>query len=277
MEVYVYGEMCQFGGIKVGTRLCSQWTKNCFLWLKNVLVPLTPSLLMVINKCIWKNDAIDVSVSLYSPIQSLRLFFPFIIGSLASFVSHLRLFVSFSPSSFFPPIFVVLQATFPEQPQEPSYIKLQHKDDVRIMNPHLHWHLYSDLPGYKLGRSSGILSRGFHCKLCVLQLLSRFSHFCARHVPVCIWSGRWSLVATWSHWVHWPSCSFSIWCQHFRTRCWWHVTGVLTPASGDRVKEFFKQTVKHGYESKQIPCINWRVDFRALVRERPKQNICNHP
>lgn len=40
------------------------------------------------------------------------------------------------------------------------------------MNPHLHRHLYSDLPGYKLGRSSGILSRGFHGKLWLLKLLS---------------------------------------------------------------------------------------------------------
>lgn len=116
--------------------------------------------------------------------------------------------------AFFPP---VLQSTFPEQPQEPSYIKLQHKDDVRIMNPHLHRHLYSDLPGYKLGRSSGILSRGFHGKLRLLQLLSRFCYFlhacvcmCVRvcvymcvcacvymcvHVHIC--SARWSLVTTW--------------------------------------------------------------------------------
>lgn len=50
-------------------------------------------------------------------------------------------------------------------------LKLQHKDLVRIMNPHLHRHLYSDLPGYKLGRSSGILSRGFHGKLWLLKLL----------------------------------------------------------------------------------------------------------
>lgn len=83
---------------------------------------------------------------------------------------------------FFPP---VLQSTFPEQPQEPSYIKLQHKDDVRIMNPHLHRHLYSDLPGYKLGRSSGILSRGFHGKLRLLQLLSRFCFFFL-HACVCM-------------------------------------------------------------------------------------------
>lgn len=73
---------------------------------------------------------------------------------------------------FFSSFFAVLQSTFPEQPQEPSYIKLQHKDLVRIMNPHLHRHLYSDLPGYKLGRSSGILSRGFHGKLWLLKLLS---------------------------------------------------------------------------------------------------------
>ena len=73
---------------------------------------------------------------------------------------------------FFSSFFAVLQSMFPEQPQEPSYIKLQHKDLVRIMNPHLHQHLYSDLPGYKLGRSSGILSRGFHGKLWLLKLLS---------------------------------------------------------------------------------------------------------
>lgn len=91
---------------------------------------------------------------------------------------------------FFFFIFVVLQATFPEQPQEPSYIKLQHKDDVRIMNPHLHPHLYSDLPGYKLGRSSGILSRSFPCKWRALQLLSRSLHFCVMSVSMCVCDGR---------------------------------------------------------------------------------------
>lgn len=128
---------------------------------------------------------------------------------------------------FFPP---VLQSTFPEQPQEPSYIKLQHKDDVRIMNPHLHRHLYSDLPGYKLGRSSGILSRGFRGKLRLLQLLSRFSYFL--HACMCTCVCMWvyvcvctcvcmciSVVAGKISWLlgfweaHWPSFSFSIWCQ----------------------------------------------------------------
>lgn len=103
--------------------------------------------------------------------------FPFLLLFFSLFAS-----LGFVEAFFFPP---VLQSTFPEQPQEPSYIKLQHKDDVRIMNPHLHQHLYSDLPGYKLGRSSGILSRGFHGKLRLLQLLSCFSYFFAC-VCVCL-------------------------------------------------------------------------------------------
>lgn len=60
-------------------------------------------------------------------------------------------------------------STFHEQPQEPSYIKLLHKDHARIMNSHLHAHLYSDVRGYKLGRSGGILNRSFCAKLCLLS------------------------------------------------------------------------------------------------------------
>lgn len=109
-------------------------------------------------------------------------------------------------SSFF--FFSVLQSTFPEQPQEPSYIKLRHKDLVRIMNPHLHRHLYSDLPGYKLGRSSGILSRGFHGKLWLLKLLSPPSPF---FLP--IGGGRWSLMTTGFLRNALAPSSFSVWCQ----------------------------------------------------------------
>lgn len=102
--------------------------------------------------------------------------------------------------------FAVLQSTFPEQPQEPSYIKLQHKDLVRIMNPHLHRHLYSDLPGYKLGRSSGILSRGFHGKLWLLKLLSAPPLLSIR-------GGRWSLMTTCFLGSTLATSSFSILCQ----------------------------------------------------------------
>lgn len=56
--------------------------------------------------------------------------------------------------------------------QKPLCIKLKHKDDVGIMNPHLHQHLYSDLLGYKLARSSSILNRYSPSKLQLLQLWS---------------------------------------------------------------------------------------------------------
>lgn len=46
------------------------------------------------------------------------------------------------------------------------------------MNPHLHRHLYSDLPGYKLGRSSGILSRVLHGKLQLAIAESFFPIIC---------------------------------------------------------------------------------------------------
>lgn len=124
---------------------------------------------------------------------------------------HVFLFLLFSFSIFLFIFFFfpVLQSTFPEQPQEPSYIKLQHKDLVRIMNPHLHRHLYSDLPGYKLGRSSGILSRGFHGKLWLLKLLSA-------PIPIfslSIYGGRWSLLTTGFLSNALAPSSFSVWCQ----------------------------------------------------------------
>lgn len=154
-------------------------------------------------------------------------------------VTFLYLLLSFSSlvGFFFPP--PVLQSTFPEQPQEPSYIKLQHKDDVRIMNPHLHRHLYSDLPGYKLGRSSRILSSGFHGKLRLWQLLSGFSWLLSMHVsalcvsvPVCVCvhvcmcvhtcSCRWSLMTTCFLRRTLPSFSFSAWCHFMQNEAGMH-------------------------------------------------------
>lgn len=195
-------------------------------------------------------------------------------------------------SLFFSP---VLQSTFPEQPQEPSYIKLQHKDDVRIMNPHLHRHLYSDLPGYKLGRSSGILSRGFHGKLRFLQLPSRFFlfmsvclcacvcvcvHLCV-HVYICACMCI-SVAAGILSWLHdfweprWPSFSYGIWCW-FEAK-WsrdlpavsmlaedilWYINKIWTPVFRDHAKKFFKQIDKHYCLRKQIICTRWRFDFTA--------------
>lgn len=92
---------------------------------------------------------------------------------------------------------------------KPSYIKLQHKDLVRIMNPHLHRHLYSDLPGYKLGRSSGILSRSFHGKLWLLKLLSPSPP--PFFLSIC--GGRWSLMTTCFLRNALAPPSFSVWCQ----------------------------------------------------------------
>lgn len=144
------------------------------------------------------------------------------------------------------------------------------------MNPHLHQHLYSDLPGYKLGRSSGILSRGFHCKLCVLQLLSQFPIF-VLCVCACVYLG-WQVE---SHGYLISECIGPLTLSEYDVSILapetvWHVTRVLTLVPRDHVKEFFKQTDQHACESKPIPYINGRFDFRARLKKRPKQNIYNH-
>lgn len=118
------------------------------------------------------------------------------------------------------------------------------------MNPHLHRHLYSDLPGYKLGRSSGILSRGFHGKLWLLKLLSTPSPFFPHPVSIC--GGRWSLrTSCLLRSVLAPS-SFSMWCQlqvegenpvagiPFEGTIW-RVTGALTLEVRDMRGGVFKQ------------------------------------
>lgn len=86
----------------MGTVLCNQQKEDCcVLTLKNVCGLLTPSLLMVLNKCalLKQNVAIYVELFLYAHIQSL--FFPFITGSITSLLSNLHLFVSLSLSLSF--------------------------------------------------------------------------------------------------------------------------------------------------------------------------------
>lgn len=137
------------------------------------------------------------------------------------------------------------------------------------MNPHLHRHLYSDLPGYKLGRSSGILSRGFHGKLWLLKLLSAPLLFYS--LSVVAGEVSWLLA---SSELHWP-LHLSVRDVSFKQKrekpvvgilaegTIWRVTGELTLEPRDHERGAFKQLKGVG---KLIIMSGLRFDFPGIFK-----------
>lgn len=136
------------------------------------------------------------------------------------------------------------------------------------MNPHLHRHLYSDLPGYKLGRSSGILSRGFHGKLWLLKLLSTPLLF---FLSVVAGEVSWLHASSEAHWL----LHLSVHDVSFKQKrkkpvvgilaegTMWHVTGQLTLEARDHERGAFKQL--KGVR-KLITMCGLRFDFPGIFK-----------